>query len=69
MSTTFEANFRRITAGQTVTEIAAKTGLDQGSISRYREGKRKPGYERLQKIARVYDVSEAEFFKPLEDAA
>lgn len=69
MSTTFHANFERITAGQNVTAIAERTGIDHGSISRYKNGKREPSLKRLTLIAQAFDVSAAEFFKPLEDAA
>ncbi|MFC8447564.1 helix-turn-helix domain-containing protein [Kitasatospora sp. NPDC057223] len=69
MSTTFQANFRRITAGQNITAITERTGLDPGSISRYRSGKRQPSLARLALIAEAYGISPAEFLKPLEDAA
>lgn len=69
MSTTFHANFKRITAGQNVTTITETTGLDQGSISRYLNGSRVPKLETLSRIAAAYDVNPGEFFKPLEEAA
>jgi transcriptional regulator with XRE-family HTH domain len=69
MSTTFHANFRRITAGQNVTAITARTGLDQGSISRYLSGTREPGLKRLTRIAQAYDISPEELLRPLEEAA
>jgi transcriptional regulator with XRE-family HTH domain len=69
MNTTFHANFERITAGQNVTAIAELTGLDHGSISRYKNGKREPNLKRLTLIAEAFEVSPAEFFKPLENAA
>lgn len=69
MSTTFHSNFLRITAGQTVTDITKRTGLDQGSVSRYLNGTREPRSDRLVRIAQAFDVSVDELLQPLEDAA
>lgn len=69
MSTTFHANFKRITAGQNVAEITQKTGLDQGSISRYLNGSRVPRLARLRRIARAYNITIDELDEPFEDAA
>ncbi|MFG3051798.1 helix-turn-helix domain-containing protein [Kitasatospora sp. NPDC048239] len=68
-STTFQRNFARITAGQTVATITKRTGLDQGSISRYLRGTREPRVGRLQRIARAYDISVSELLDDVEEAA
>lgn len=57
MTTDFATNFRLITAGHSVGQIAEKTGLDHGSVSRYRDGKREPTLTRLKLIALAYEVS------------
>lgn len=36
--------------------IANRTGLDEGSISRYLSGKRRPGLDRAALMARAYQV-------------
>lgn len=69
MSATFHANFKRITAGDNVTAITERTGLDQGSISRYLNGRRVPKLDRLAQIAKAYEVDPGAFFEPLEEAA
>jgi transcriptional regulator with XRE-family HTH domain len=57
MTTDFASNFRLITAGHSVGEIAARTGIDHGSVSRYQQGKREPTLTRLKLIALAFDVS------------
>lgn len=69
MSTTFQRNFARITAGQTVASITERTGLDQGSVSRYLRGTREPRLDRLERIAQAYEINIADLLQPMQDAA
>lgn len=78
MSTTFRTNLLTVAADHgdtTITAIAETTGLDQGSISRYLHEnpnrRRIPKLDRLQAIARAYDVTVDRLLQPtpVENAA
>lgn len=51
---------RRITAGATQAEIAARTGIEQSSISRWRQGRNTPRAELVAAFARSYERNPVE---------
>jgi transcriptional regulator with XRE-family HTH domain len=57
MTTDFATNFRHVTEGHSAAEIAKRTGIDEGSVSRYKAGHREPNLARLKLIALALDVS------------
>ena len=48
--------------GLTQTELAEKTGLSRVNYTRYENGKIRPDYETIIKLADFYDVSLDELF-------
>lgn len=46
-------------------ELADASGLDRSVISLYMNGRRKPSYEALVRLAEALDVTPAAFFCPL----
>ena len=60
MAETWAEYTRRITAGATQSEIAARTGIEQSSISRWRQGKNMPRAELVVTFARAYDRNPTE---------
>lgn len=60
MAETWADYTRRITAGATQAEIAARTGIEQSSISRWRQGRNTPRAELVVAFARSYDRNPVE---------
>lgn len=60
MAETWADYTRRITAGATQAEIAARTGIEQSSISRWRQGRNTPRAELVVAFARAYDRNPVE---------
>ena len=60
MSETWAEYTRRITAGATQSEIAARSGIEQSSISRWRQGKNMPRAELVVTFARAYQRNPTE---------
>ncbi|MBQ3755124.1 MAG: helix-turn-helix transcriptional regulator [Clostridia bacterium] len=52
----------RLNVGLTQEELAAKLGLSRVNYTRYENGKVRPDYETLVKLADFYDVSLDELF-------
>lgn len=60
MAETWADYTRRITAGATQAEIATRTGIEQSSISRWRQGRNTPRAELVVAFARSYDRNPVE---------
>ena len=60
MAETWADYTRRITAGATQADIAARTGIEQSSISRWRQGRNTPRAELVVAFARSYDRNPVE---------
>lgn len=60
MAETWADYTRRITAGATQAEIAARTGIEQSSISRWRQGRNTLRAELVVAFARSYDRNPVE---------
>lgn len=60
MAETWADYTRRITAGATQAEIAARTGIEQSSISRWRQGRNTPRAELVVAFARSYERNPVE---------
>lgn len=60
MAETWADYTRRITAGATQADIAARTGIEQSSISRWRQGRNTPRAELVAVFARAYDRNPVE---------
>ena len=60
MAETWADYTRRITAGATQAEIAARTGIEQSSISRWRQGRTTPRAELVVAFARSYERNPVE---------
>lgn len=69
MTSTFHKQFTEITDGAPVAKIVERTGIDQGSISRYLQGTRKPNIDRLVLIAKAYGVTTDHLLGVEQDAA
>jgi transcriptional regulator with XRE-family HTH domain len=57
MTSDFHENFEKLTQGRTNATISTQTGIDESSISRYRNGSRLPSLKRLRLLAEKLDVS------------
>lgn len=53
----------------TSSAIAERVGIDQGSVSRYLAGTRKPGIERAYRIATAYGIDITELYSGLRLSA
>lgn len=60
MAETWADYTRRITSGATQAEIAARTGIEQSSISRWRQGRNTPRAELVVAFARSYERNPVE---------
>ena len=60
MAETWADYTRRVTAGATQAEIAARTGIEQSSISRWRQGRNTPRAELVVAFARSYERNPVE---------
>jgi transcriptional regulator with XRE-family HTH domain len=68
MTSEFHENFRRLTGSLGVIEISEQTGIDHGSISRYRSGSRQPTLDRLKIIAERLHLSADELLGVRHDS-
>ncbi|MBQ8069746.1 MAG: helix-turn-helix transcriptional regulator [Bacteroidales bacterium] len=53
--------------GITLNELAAKVGISQPSISLISNGKQKPTFDTLERIAAALDVCMSELFSPVKN--
>ena len=63
-----QLKFLRILAKMTQAEAATAVGVTQAALSDWEKGKYKPSPAAVAKLATVYNVSEAEIVKAVQEA-